>query len=210
MTTEQSTAARSAGARSSRPSTQESSGSAHSKRTWLRERKSRMPWQSGSCARPTTIGQVQLAGRLRLEALDAHLDRRDDAVAELLRGRDEHAELRAVEARDADRRLGARAGEERRAEHDRQLAEVLAGLGAHAPAGARRRCSASAARTSPRAARRRPPPRPRARATGRVERTSAASAATRASVPSSTPSKTGRSRSSWNSITQPPRRRGGT
>ena len=76
---------------------------------------------------PDDDRQPQLVRGLRLEALDAHRDLGHEPVAQLLRLRDEHAELRAVEARDPDRRHGDGAGEERRAEHDRELAEELAG-----------------------------------------------------------------------------------
>ena len=75
--------------------------------------------------------EVQLAGRLRLETLDAHLHGLDHAVAERLRLAHEHAELGAIEARDAHRRPRARAREEGRAEHDRQLAEDLARFAPH-------------------------------------------------------------------------------
>ena len=111
-------------------------------------------------------GQVQLLGRLVLQALDAELDARDQPLLERVRGAHEQAELRAIEARDADRRDRAGAGEEGRAEHDRQVAEPIARLAAGDPALA----VGIALDEVPRprtGARRTPPTRPRARATAR-------------------------------------------
>ena len=71
------------------------------------------------------------AGRLRLEALDALCDGCHEPVAEGLGLAHEQAELRAVDARHAQRSPRPGAGEERRAEHDRQLAEEVAGVLAH-------------------------------------------------------------------------------
>ena len=71
------------------------------------------------------------AGRLRLEALDALCDGCDEPVAEGLGFAHEQAELRAVDARNAQRGPRPGAGEERRAEHDRQLTEEVAGILAH-------------------------------------------------------------------------------
>ncbi len=75
---------------------------------------------------PDDDREMERARRVRLEPLDTELDSLDDAISQRLGVLDQVTELLLVEPRDTDRRDGARPGEERRAEDDRQVAEVVA------------------------------------------------------------------------------------
>ena len=142
-TTEQSAAAASASWRSGRAAIQPSSGIGPLEAHLVAREEVAQAVALGLVRAADHDREAERAGRLRLEALDALLDGRHEACAERLGRAHEQAELGALEARDAQRRDGAGAGEERRAEDDRQLAEVVARLVAHRDPPGRRRDSAS-------------------------------------------------------------------
>ena len=88
------------------------------------------------CARPITIGMCSSPAACVSRPSTRTWISAFEPLLERARLAHELAELRAVEARDAQRRRRPGAGEERRAEHDRQLAEQIARLIAHRDAGA--------------------------------------------------------------------------